>query len=245
MALSLSRETLANAGHSCTLVGLPDCHRLGDKADGMRHPGASRWVKGQIPKRWAVNGALAGPAPAVRASGAGLSMRDGLRWHARQGTPRAMKAQQLCPHSTPHDSPNARLLMLAHPLSRRQDLPEPRGRWGISPGEEERPRAPPLSVALMTAWRMKTAWPAALSWQSECAEVLSRRESSVNRAVTLCVRCVLSSAERPVVAMDMALSLEAYNQGGFKQILMGQYFHKTKNKKQQRERESDRQMEKN
>lgn len=38
----------------------------------------------------------------------------------------------------------------------------------------------------------------------------------VNRAFKLWVWRVVSSAGPPVVAMDMALSLEAYNQGGFK-----------------------------
>ena len=46
--------------------------------------------------------------------------------------------------------------------------------------------------------------------------MLLRSQSSVNRAFMLCVWRVLSSAGPPVVAMDMALSPEAYNQGGFK-----------------------------
>lgn len=116
------------------------------------------------------------------------------------------------------------------------------------PREEERLRAPPLLAALRQIAGVEDEDSLACcpepSRRSECAQELSRRESSVNRAVPLCVRCVLLSAQRPVVAMDMALSPEAYNQGGFKQILVGQYFHKTKSKKQQRESESHRRMEK-
>jgi len=63
---------------------------------------------------------------------------------------------------------------------------------------------------------VRTAWSPALSRESESTVVLSRSLSSVNRAFKLWVWRVLSSAGPPVVAMDMALSLEAYNQGGFK-----------------------------
>lgn len=162
-----------------------------------------------------MNPALAGAAPTACASvpRAGLRRRRFLQaWPqmaCEAGNPRAMRAQQLLPHSTPHDWRDACLLVLAHPLSRRTSQSQ-------GGGESEGSAPFGGSDDSLPVWRMKTAWPAAPSWQTERAEVLSRRESSVNRAVPLCVRCALSSAERPVVAMDMALSLEAYNQGGFK-----------------------------
>lgn len=103
-----------------------------------------------------------------------------------------------------------------------KDLPKPWKKWYL-PSSWGR-GIPSLGRGLLSisviidcwVWRMRTAWTPALSWELECTVVLSRSESSVNRAIILCVWCVFSSVVWPVVTMDMALSSEAYNQGGFK-----------------------------